>query len=214
MVKYIKVPLKGDFMQDAKPLSIKLFHALLILSFFSAYFLADDDTLRLHAIFGVGLLFIVVLRIAIGFSPSKEYSLKQCDLSLDSLKNYAKNYFSYSQGERKNPAASWAMALVLALGILVPLSGILTLYLPEAKDVHEFFGEAFLWVVIAHIVGVIADKLFHNSSLLEAMTTAKCKSKSVFLTTLFIILFLLGGGVGYSLDIDGYEKWHEEKKSH
>lgn len=201
-------------MQSGKPLSIKTFHLLLIISFFSAYFLADDETLQLHAIFGVGLLFIVLLRIAIGFTPSKDYSLKECDLSLDSLKNYARNYFSYTQGEKKNPAASWAMALVLALGVLVPLSGILTLYLPEAKDVHEFFGEAFLWVVIAHIVGVIADKLFHNSGLLEGMTIAKCKSKSTLLTTLFVILFLMGGGLGYSLDIDGYEKWHEDKKSH
>lgn len=201
-------------MQDAKPLSIKLFHALLILSFFSAYFLADDETLRLHAIFGVGLLMIVLFRTLLGFSAKKEYSLKECDLSLTSLKSYAKNYFSYTQREKKNPAASWAMVIILALGVLVPLSGILTLYLPEAKDVHEFFGEAFLWVVIAHIIGVIADKLFHHSSLLEGMSIAKCKSKNTFLTTLFVILFLVGGGLGYSLDIDGYEKWHEDKKSH
>lgn len=198
---------------DGKPTSIKSFHILLAFSFFLAYFLADDETLRLHAIFGAIVLFLAILRAGLFALKDQDYSLSSLNLCIKNLKDYLLHYFSYTEEERKNPASSWAMILLLVLGVLTPVSGIMTLYVQDIKDVHEFFGQAFLMVVSLHIAGVVSDRLFHGTHLIEQMSMEKSVKSSTLVTVLVFVGLLIGIIVGSVLNIADYEKWHEERKA-
>lgn len=196
-----------------KPASIRLFHVLLILSFFLAYFLADDNTLRAHAIFGSAVLVLVLARLLLGLAKEEDHSLRSLNLSVANLKDYAMNYFAYNDVDNRNPASSWAMLAILILGLLVPVSGIITLYIPDIKGVHGFLGEAFLIVAIAHMAGVLSDKVFHGTTLIEEMSIRKSEKNSSFFVGLILVLLIGGIVVGSVVDTATYEKWREERKA-
>jgi len=101
--------------------------------------------------------------------------------------------------------------VILTFGILVPLSGVATLYLQELKDIHEFLANLFLFFVVAHIVGVLSDRFFHGSKLIESMSIAPSKLKKSFVTIVILFFVTIGAVVGSLVDITPYEEWHAQK---
>lgn len=144
--------------------------------------------LTLHVALGytIGLLFL--FRILWGFMDVKYSKFKDFNFSLSDLRAYMLSIF----GNKKeyvghNPASSYAIVAMMILTFLAVISGALTYGVKEGmgvfsfmnhtlfrdmklfKEVHEFFSNALMAVIFAHIAGVLLDKVLHKSRALESM---------------------------------------------
>ncbi|TEY03036.1 cytochrome b/b6 domain-containing protein [Campylobacter sp. US33a] len=164
----------------------RFLHVLLIVTFLLSYLFSDFDNLfYYHALLGVLFFAIIAFRIIWGFVGTK-YSLFK-DFQ---FKGLAKYLFSILAIKEKhighNPASSIAIILMLILGILIFISGMLALGVEERagffaklyftydvfsyiKDLHEFFVNFFVFVVVIHILGVLIDKFYNKADALDSM---------------------------------------------
>jgi cytochrome b len=71
-----------------------------------------------------------------------------------------------------NPAGSWAIYAMFALGLLTGISGYATyndIGGDWLEELHEAAANAFLGVVILHLAGVIVSSFIHRENLSRAM---------------------------------------------
>lgn len=169
-------------------LPTRLFHWLFALSFAVAWITGDSDTYRdLHVFIGYLMLGLLGFRLAWGlvgsryarfrsflFSPGKAFQYL-----VSSLSRRAPRYVGH------NPAGAWAVYLMLALGLLVGITGILVLGGEEQhgiasgitlfagggalKELHNGLASVMLVVVIVHLAGVAAESWLHQENLVKAM---------------------------------------------
>lgn len=188
----------------------RLFHLLLVLEVAFLFLFSDfDNLLSYHAVIGytVGLLFL--FRIIWGFMDVRYSKFRDFNFNLNDLKEYMFNIF----GNKKeytghNPASSWAIVAMIAFGLFSVFSGIVVYGTQEGmgllsflnnsifkkmdffEEVHEFFTTAFMFVIFAHIAGVLLDKVVHKSRAVESMIDGYKETKSESLKlTLFQKLF-------------------------
>ncbi len=156
-------------------LPTRAFHWLFALSFIAAYLSSEDDWLTFHVTFGYAALGLVAFRLLWGFAGTRyaRFASFACRpaRALAYLRSLAARRPEHHVGH--NPAGSWAIYLLLALGALTGTLGFLTLNGPQAwkwlKDVHQVMGNVMLGVVCAHIAGVIAGSFAHKENLARAM---------------------------------------------
>lgn len=167
----------------------RLFHLLLVIGVAVAFLLAEfESLLTLHVAVGytIGLLFLY--RVLWGFMDVKYSQFKDFNFSLVALTEYMFSIF----GKKKeyighNPASSWAIVAMIALGLGSVFTGAVVYGTQEGmgffsflnfslfkkmdffKDVHEFFSNAFMAVIFLHIAGVVVDKVLHKSSAARSM---------------------------------------------
>lgn len=75
-----------------------------------------------------------------------------------------------------NPAGSWVIFALLALGAAGALSGYALhqeIGGEALEDLHEGLAEAMLAVVLVHLAGVVASSLIHRENLVRAMVTGR-----------------------------------------
>jgi len=150
----------------------RMFHWLFALSFLGAYLTADGERWRaLHVTLGYTLAGLLAFRVLYGLLGPRQAGLGLMQRKLASAPAWLR---SAVQGLNTGPALSinWrqgqnllmALAVLMLLVLVVPLtlSGYGTyndwgtfLGGDWLEDVHAFFGDAFLAVVLAHI-GLIA----------------------------------------------------------
>lgn len=153
----------------------RLFHWLFALTFTVAYVTAEaDGWAGVHVFCGLLMLGLIAYRVIWGmlgsryarfssflFSPLAGYKYL-----LATLQGKAERHIGH------NPAGSWAIYLLLLLGIGIGVSGLAMLTAGEQfKDVHEVLANGALAVVVVHIVGVIAASFLHRENLPRAMVT-------------------------------------------
>jgi len=181
---------------------VRIFHWVLVLSFFIAYF-TDDEVMWLHEFAGYSILVLVFLRVIWGVIGTKyarfsnfiykQDIIKQC-LS-DSLKFKAKRYIGH------NPLGGVMVVVLLIMLVLTSWSGIEAegtgflavnntnmqiIKTASADDddeheggsefweeIHEFFAQFTLLLVILHVTGVIISSLSHGENLICAMVTGR-----------------------------------------
>ena len=168
---------------------VRIFHWSLVIAFFTAYF-TEDDLLQVHVWAGYAVLALVLWRLLWGvigtaharftdfvFRPSAVISYLKDVVALR-----AKRYIGH------NPAGGvMVIALLVALllatvsGLAVygadqgagPLAAWMTGFGEEGEDVleeiHEFFSNLTLILVIAHVAGVLVSSWLHHENLPRAM---------------------------------------------
>jgi len=166
---------------------VRLFHWSLVAAFAVAY-LTEEDYLPLHTWAGYIVLGLISFRLIWGVIGSRHARFSDFLYSpatvmafiRDTLNLRARRYLGH------NPAGG-AMILMLLASLLLtgftglaiygiaeqagPLAGLSTSpLLAEAfEEVHEFFANFTLLLVIVHVAGVIVESLLHQENLVRAM---------------------------------------------
>ncbi len=197
----------------------RLFHWLFAGAFTVAWLTSDSDSwLNVHVFSGYLLLGLLGFRLVWGFIGGRYarftsflYHWKEgLSYVLQVLTGTAKRHVGH------NPAGSWAIYLLLALGLLAGLSGMITLggqegqgplapWVPywagEAfKEVHEALASVMLGVVGLHLAGVALESWRHRENLPRAMVTglkegtpdAATPSRRLF--SALLLLIAIGAG--------------------
>ena len=168
------------------PFFNRLLHLLFIACFALAYVLASTQKgFVSHAVLGVLFGALVVFRLVWGFVGAR-FS-RFADFHFSGVWGYLRSVFSGKKPfTAHNPASSWAVVLIFALGILSTLSGLLLwgqseqkglfsalyfAYSPNLSSLHEFFVNALLLVACVHICGALIDKFISKNDSLNAIIT-------------------------------------------
>lgn len=158
-------------------LPVRVFHWLLAASFALAYFIADSERWRnLHVALGYTVLGLIAFRLLWGcvgthYARFTSFRYRPAE-AITYLKEIATGRARRYTGH--NPAGSWAVYAILALGIGTGVSGYLTFNEiggDVSEEVHEFLANAWLFVVMLHVAGVIVSSLAHRENLGRAMVT-------------------------------------------
>lgn len=168
-------------------LPVRLFHWILVLSFFIAYF-TEEEFLTPHVDAGYVVIGLMVFRLIWGFTGSRfaRFSNFICSpaKSLAYLKDLATSKAKRYIGH--NPAGS-AMILLLFISLLMICISGLAVYAAEEhagplarfgishgdfwEEAHEFFANFTLFLVVLHVAGVIVESRLHGESLVKSMLT-------------------------------------------
>lgn len=171
---------------------VRIFHWSLVLFFFTA-FIAEDDWLDLHVQAGYAVGLLLGFRIIWGLIGTRlarfHTFIKSPAVVFDYLK--AMLTFNVPHYRGHNPVAA-VMVLALLTSILMitftglvliagsgqgPLSGtFLAGWSGDwLEDVHEFFANFTLLLVLGHVSGVVISSLLEGENLARAMLTGRKK---------------------------------------
>jgi cytochrome b len=166
-------------------LPLRIFHWLLVAGFFIAY-LTEDDLLTVHVWAGYLVTGLLVFRLVWGFigNDYARFSNFLCrpGKSIAYLKDLialkTKRYIGH------NPAGA-AMIVLLLVSLLVtvitgfavygadqaagPLAAIGSANEKMWEEVHEFFANFTLLLVVIHVAGVAIESYIHRENLARAM---------------------------------------------
>jgi len=197
----------------------RLFHWLFAGAFAVAWLTSEEDAwLNVHVFVGYLMLGLLGFRLMWGFAGGRyarfasfRFSWKEgIAYLLQVLTGSAKRHIGH------NPAGSWAVYLLLALGLLAGLSGMITLagqegqgplapWVPYSageafKEVHEALASAMLGAVVLHLAGVALESWRHRENLPRAMLTGlkegtpDAATPSRRLLSALILLVAIGAG--------------------
>jgi cytochrome b len=173
-------------------LPLRIFHWLLVAGFFTAY-LTEDDLLTVHVGAGYLIVALLIFRLVWGFVGNRyaRFSNFLCSpmrsvaYLKDLISSKAKRYIGH------NPAGS-AMILLLLLSLALTCASGLAVYGADQgagplafigsrheklwEEVHEFFANFTLLLVVLHVFGVLVESCIHRENLLKSMWNGKKKS--------------------------------------
>lgn len=157
----------------------RAFHWLFVVGILVAFLTDDDHLLNYHAIVGYALLILLAFRVLWGFFGPKYSKFK--DFPTKEIKQYSKNIFSKeSKYIGHNPAASYVMIAMLVCTFFIIVTGVLTYGIQEGKgilgflnetyfknmksmdNIHEFFANFFIFLIVLHLAGIVVDKFLHK----------------------------------------------------
>lgn len=160
----------------------RMFHWLFALSFVGAYITADGERWRLlHVTLGYTLAGLLVFRVLYGLFGPRQAGLGQLWRKLAGAPAWLRSLTS-APGLG---AINWRQGqnLLMALGVFALLAMVAPLTLSGygsyndwggwLEDVHEFFGEAFLVVVLGHIALIAALSLLRRKNQALPMLTGR-----------------------------------------
>ena len=171
---------------------VRIFHWLLVLLFTLAY-ITGEEWLGLHVNAGYAVFGLILLRVLWGvvgtsharfgdfvYRPSTVIAYVK-----DTLALRARRYLGH------NPAGGAMILLMLVSLVLVSVSGFAVYgiekgagplamlggsgeFIEEAvEEVHEFFANFMVLLVIVHVAGVVVESLIHRENLVKAMLTGR-----------------------------------------
>ena len=173
-------------------LPTRIFHWLLAVGFSLALITSDDSRYLYAHVYG-GYLFAALLafRFIWGAVGSHYARFRSFAYDWPSVSAYLRGLLT-GQAARyigHNPAGSWAIFLMLLLGLLVVVTGLIVLGGEEhhgplkeligfktgnrVKEVHEFLAWFMAAVVAVHLCGVIVESLYHRENLIWSMITGR-----------------------------------------
>ena len=165
----------------------RMFHWLFALSFLGAYLTAEGERWRmLHVTLGYTMAGLLAFRVLYGFLGPRQSGLGLLWRKLAG----AHAWLTSVKDARALSAINWrqgqnllmALAVVALLGMVVPLT--LTGYATFNDwgdvlggdwlgELHEFFGEAILFVVLAHVALVVGLSLLRRKNQALPMLTGR-----------------------------------------
>lgn len=155
----------------------RLFHWLFAVSFVVAFVTAEvGDLAVVHVFAGLLAFGLLAYRLIWGFIGTHYARFSTFLFSpmtgfrylLATLRGKAERHIGH------NPAGSWAIYFMLALGLAICISGLTMLFVGEqVEEVHEVLAISMLTVVILHVVGVIVASLKHRENLPRSMVTGR-----------------------------------------
>jgi cytochrome b len=169
----------------------RMFHWLFALSFLGAYVTADGESWRLlHVTLGYTMAGLLVFRVLYGLLGPR-----QAGLGLMWRKLAGAPAWLRSLTQSRSPAGiNWRQGqnLLMALAVVALLLMVLPLTLSGyatynnwgdflggdwLEEVHEFFGEAFLFVVLAHLALIAGLSLLRRKNQALPMLTGRIDGK-------------------------------------
>ncbi|MFZ4741578.1 MAG: cytochrome b/b6 domain-containing protein [Bacteroidales bacterium] len=206
----------------------RIFHWLLAIGFVTSYILGNYENYEnLHFAFGAFVVILLIFRLLFGIFGPTYSNFKDFPINLKSQKEFITSYFSKTKiYAGHNPAASIIMLLILIVGLICGISGYLLysanngLSIGINEDIleesHEVLANLFLILAGIHLLGILADALFHGKTgTLQSIFTGykNIESKSARLNgfhKVFIILWLIipfyAFYLAYGLQINTKEK--------
>lgn len=169
---------------------VRIFHWTLVTTFFIDY-VTEEDLLTIHVWAGYVLLIVLGIRIIWGFVGTQHARFSDFVTSPSVAFQYLKDTV-YLRAERyigHNPIGGLMVVILLISVTITGVSGLLLYGVGEEhagplaglftsgnefwedflEELHEFFANLSLFMVIIHIAGVIVESKIHNESLVRAM---------------------------------------------
>jgi len=187
-----KLPQDGEQPVLVWDLPTRVFHWLLAASFFIALASGDSDRFRdVHVFSGYLILGLICFRVLWGFAGSRYARFKSFLFGPRAALDYVKDLLAAKAGRHlgHNPAGSWAVFALLALGLLICVSGLVVLGAEESqgvlkgfsghplgeltKELHESLSWLMFALVLMHLAGVVVESRVHRENLVKAMLTGR-----------------------------------------
>lgn len=176
---------------------VRFFHWSLVLAFVIAY-ITEDDLMSVHEWAGYSILALVSLRIIWGLIGTRYARFSNfiyppqviSGFVKDTLQLKAKRYLGH------NPAGGAMVILLLVSLLLTGLTGMSVLAIEEHQgpfasimsgmgefweeafeEVHEFFANFTLFLVLVHVAGVLVESMIHRENLVRAMLDGHKRSE-------------------------------------
>lgn len=224
-------------------LPTRLFHWTLATSFALAWLTSEGDRWRsIHVFLGYLMLGLVVFRLMWGFAGSHFSRFSTFWFGPRDAALYLKQVLSGHAARHigHNPTGSLAIYILLALTVLVGLTGILTLGGDEQhglaaswfsfsqglilKQVHKAGAILMLLVVFAHIAGVVVESVLHKENLARSMVTGfkmaaagTPQGRTHKMVAAILLLTMLGFGgwwFAYAVERQLHEQgWHGDQEN-
>ncbi len=168
---------------------VRLFHWTLVSCFITAWLTRDNRYLDIHVFAGYVIGGLLLFRLIWGFIGGPYAQFKDFSFTWREAFKYLQQVLQGKPARfiGHNPAGSWAIYLLLTLGLLITLTGLLTfggeeqhgplaglLNFPQgavAHEIHELLAWAMLGVVVTHITGVLVETILHRENLIGSMIT-------------------------------------------
>ena len=175
---------------------VRIFHWALVMLFTLAY-VTGEKPLSLHVYAGYAVFGLILLRVLWGlvgttharfsdfvYRPSRVLAYLK-----DTLGLRARRYLGH------NPAGGAMILLMLVSLLLVSVSGFAVYGIEKGagplamlggsgeilkemlEELHEFFANLMVLLVVGHIAGVIAESLIHRENLVKAMLTGRKRAQ-------------------------------------
>lgn len=164
---------------------LRIFHWILVVSFFTAY-MTEEDFLETHILAGYVVFGLLPLRLLWGFIGSNYARFREFVCGFQTAFHYVQ---SLCKGNAKryighNPAGALMIVIMLLFLLLTTVSGFAVygadqqagpLYFIAStqkenwEELHEFFANVTLGLVIIHVIGVITESILHRENLISAM---------------------------------------------
>lgn len=150
-------------------------HWLLASSFAVAWFSGDSEEWRLyHVAAGYVMAAVLLFRIFWGLAGSRYARFSSFMFSPRQVYAYLSGLFKGQPAHwiGHNPAGSYAIYLLILLGLGITASGLAVYYEIGGEwleDAHDMLSEAMLVVVGVHIAGVAVSSLLHRENLVRSM---------------------------------------------
>lgn len=174
---------------------VRFFHWSLVTAFIVA-FITEDDFLIIHSWAGYLVLALISIRFIWGFIGTRYARFSDFVYSRENIIKFLKDTFQLKAKRYigHNPAGG-AMVIMLLLSLLATtITGVLLIGAEEhigpvahwfsttegqtggfwseaLEEVHEFFANFTLLLVLIHVVGVVVESLIHKENLVSAMLT-------------------------------------------
>lgn len=169
---------------------LRIFHWSLVLSFSLAY-ITEDDWLSLHVVTGYAVTMLIAFRILWGLIGPRYARFTQFIKSPAEVASYIGKMlrFKIPHYLGHNPAAA-AMIVSLLLSIIMLCFSGMVIIATEGQgpladtffsamnaewmeEIHEFFANFSLLLVVLHVVGVLFSSLLEGQNLARAMVTGR-----------------------------------------
>lgn len=171
-------------------LPTRVFHWLFAISFAAGWYISESDRwLSFHTYFGYLMLGLIVFRLIWGMVGGHYARFTSFLYSPVTGMRYLRQALSGGSARYigHNPAGSQAVYLLLALGLVVCLTGMITQGGEERqgaavgwisvktasmfREAHGFFAILMVLVVIGHLAGVVMESRLHKENLARSMVT-------------------------------------------
>ena len=171
---------------------VRIFHWSLVLTFTVAY-LSGEEFEVLHNNAGYAVLGLVLLRIVWGFVGTTHARFRDFVYPPDVIKGFLQDTFRRRARRYlgHNPAGGAMVILMLLSLVIATLTGVAYYGIednagplamlagsPEwskemLEEVHEFFANLMVLLVVVHIIGVIMEGRLHRENLVKSMLNGR-----------------------------------------
>lgn len=153
----------------------RVFHWLLAGSFAGAFITAESEAFRdVHVLFGYTMLVLIGFRMVWGVVGTRYARFSSFAFGPSSVVKYVKSLFTGSPRHYvgHNPAGSWAIYGLLALGLLSGATGYAAYNEIGGEwfeELHEAAANSMMVLVAVHVAGVLVSSLLHRENLVRSM---------------------------------------------
>lgn len=192
----------------------RMFHWLFALSFAGAYITAESEHWRLlHVTLGYGMAMLLGFRLLYGLLGPRQVRLSVLWGKLQAGSRWMRAHLHepwvmLTEAGRAGQNFGMALAIAALLALTIPL--VLTGYATYNdggdvfEELHEFFGNAMLLTVLAHLALIAGLSLLRRTNLVRPMWSGTIAGQGPDLVTrprrwlaALLLLGVLGFGLGY-----------------